>query len=158
MMSVEKFIALYFPFKSRNICTVRTAKWASGIAFVVYFLLNFFWFFVVKALKGDRGARNVACVLEDFFVKFYLNWERIDGVLHSFGPFAIMAFTNIAIIYKFIQAKLTNRRCGRTESTNHALDNAAMRGTAILITVTMTFIILTAPAQIFLQLHLISIP
>ena len=154
MMSVEKFIALYFPFKSRNICTVRTAKWASSIAFVIFFLLNFFWFFVVKALKGDRGARNVACVLEDFFVKFYLNWERIDGVLYSFGPFAIMAFTNIAIIYKFIKAKLTNRRCGRTESTNHALDNAAMRGTAILITVTMTFIILTAPAQIFFAITL----
>ena len=97
----------------------------------IFFLLYFFWFFVVKALKGDRGARNNACDFEDFFVKFYLNWERIDGVLYSFGPFAIMAFTNIAIIYKFIQAKLTNRRCGRTESTNHALDNAAMRGTAI---------------------------
>ena len=65
-----------------------------------------------------------------------------------------MAFTNIAIIYKFVQAKLTNRRCGRTESTNHALDNAAMRGTAIMIIVTMTFIILTAPAQIFFAITL----
>ena len=158
MMSVEKIIALYFPFKSRNVCTVRTAKWASGIAFVFFCLLNFFWFFVVKALKGDRGVRNVACVFEDFFVKFYLNWERIDGVLYSFCPFPIMAFTNIAIIYKFIQAKWTNRRCGRTESKNHALDNAAIRGTAILITVTMTFVILTLLLKSFLQLHLISIP
>ena len=140
--------------KSRNICTVKTAKWASSIAFVFFFLLNFFWFFVVKVLKGGRGARNVACVLEDFFVKFFLNWERIDGVLYPFGPFAIMAFTNIAIIYKFIQSKLTNRRCGRTESTNHALDNAAMRGTAILITGTMTFILLTAPTQIFFAISL----
>ena len=154
MMSVEKIIALYFPFKSRNICTVRTEKWASGIAFVFFCLLNFFWFFVVKALKGDRGARNNACDFEDFFVKFYLNWERIDGVLYSFGPFAIVAFTNIAIIYQFVQAKLTNRRCGRTESTKKALDNAAMRGTTIFITVTMTFIILTAPAQIFFAITL----
>ena len=37
---------------------------------------------------------------------------------------------------------------GGTESTNQALNKVAMRGTAILITVTMTFIILTAPAQI----------
>ena len=58
-----------------------------------------------------------------------------------------MGLTNIAIIYKFIQAKMASKH-GRTESTNQALGNAAMRGTAILITVTMTFIILTAPAQI----------
>ena len=147
MMSVEKFIALYFPFKTRNICTVRTAKWASGIAFVIFFLLNLFWFFAVKELKGDGGARNSACILEEFFVNYFLTWGRIDGVLYSFGPFAIMSLANIAIIYKFIQAKKASKH-GGTESTNQALSNAAMRGTAILIIVTMTFIILTAPAQI----------
>ena len=148
MMSVEKFIALYFPFKTRNICTVRTAKWASGIAFVFLSLLNSFWFFAVKAIKEDGGARHiVACVLEDFIMKNYLIWERIDGVIYSFGPFAIMGLANIGIIYKFIQAKMASKHSG-TESTNQALSNAAMRGTAILIAVTMTFIILTAPAQI----------
>ena len=147
MMSVEKFVALYFPFKTRNICTVRTAKWASGIAFVIYFLLNIFWFFVVKQLKGDAGERNLACVYEDFFVKYVLDFSKMDGLLYSFVPFAIMGLSNIAIIYKFIRAKMDSEP-GKTESTNQALGNAAMRGTAILITVTMTFIILTAPAQI----------
>ena len=147
MMSVEKCIALYFPFKTRNICTVKTAKWASGIAFIIYFLLNFFWFFVVKQLKGDGGARYAACVYEDFYVKYALIYSKIDGVLYSFGPFAIMCLTNIAIIYKFIRAKMESKH-GGTESTNQALSNVAMRRTAILITVTMTFIILTAPANI----------
>ena len=146
-MSVEKFIALYFPFKTRNICTVRTAKWASGIAFVVFFLLNLFWFFVIKGQEGDIGARYLICVYEDFFVKYVLIWDRIDGFLYSFGPFTIMGLANIAIIYKFIRAKMASKH-GGTESTNQALGNAAMRGTAILITVTMAFIILTAPAQI----------
>ena len=147
MMSIEKFIALYFPFKTRYICTVRTAKWASGIAFVVFFLLNLFWFFVIKGQDADIGARYLICVYEDFFVKYVLIWERIDGFLYSFGPFTIMGLANIAIIYKFIQAKMASKHEG-TESTNQALGNAAMRGTAILITVTMTFIILTGPAQI----------
>ena len=147
MMSVEKFIALYFPFKTRNICTVRTAKWASGIVFVIFLFLNFFWFFVVKQLKGDGGARNAACVHEEFFVKYVLDFSKMDGVLYSFGPFIIMALTNIAIIFKFIRAKMASKH-GGTESTNQALSNVAMRGTAILIIVTMTFIILTAPAQI----------
>ena len=147
MMSIEKCIALYFPFKTRNICTVRTAKWASGIAFIIYFLIDLFWFFVVKQLEGDTGARYSACVFEDFFVEYVLIYSKIDGVLYSFGPFAIMGLTNIAIIYKFVQAKMASKH-GGTESTNQALANAAMRGTAILVTVTMTFIILTGPANI----------
>ena len=58
-----------------------------------------------------------------------------------------MGLANIAIIYTFIRAKMASKH-GGTESTNQALGNVAMRGTAILITVTMTFIILTGPAQI----------
>ena len=147
MMSIEKCIALYFPFKTRNICTVRTAKWASGIVFVVFCLLDSFWFFASKAIKGDGGARNLACVFEDFFAKYFLVYNKIDAAIYSFGPFAIMGLTNIAIIYKFIRAKMASKH-GGTESTNQALANAAMRGTAILITVTMAFIILTGPANI----------
>ena len=147
MMSVEKCIALYFPFKTRNICTVKTAKWASGIAFVVFIPLNLFWFFVVKEHEGDFGARYLFCTFEDFFIKYFPIYNTIDAVTYSFGPFAIMGLTNIAIIYKFIRAKIVSKH-GGTESTNQALGNAAMRGTAILITVTVTFIIFTAPANI----------
>ena len=81
MMSVEKFIALYFPFKSRNICTVRTAKWASGIAFVLFIPLNLFWFFVVKEHEGDFGARYLFCTFEDFFIKYFPIYNTIDGIL-----------------------------------------------------------------------------
>ena len=138
---------MYFPFKTRTICTVKTAKWASGIVLVVFFFLDFFWFFVVKQRTADEGVKNSACVFEDYFVKFLPLYRQIDSVLYSFGPFAIMGLANIAIIFKFIRAKVVNSR-SRTQSTNQALSNAAMRGTAILITVTMTFIILTGPTNI----------
>ena len=127
MMSIEKFIVLYFPFKARNICTVRTAKWASGIAFIIFFLLNLFWFWD-RSLESDIHS----LLLKTFLWSFFLNWERIDGVIYSFGPFAIIGLANIAIIYKFVQAKLTNRRCGSTESTKKALGNAAHEGNSHL--------------------------
>ena len=85
--------------------------------------------------------------MKTFFVKYVLVFERIDSVIYCFGPFIIMGFTNIAIVYKCVQAKLASKH-GGTESMNQALSNAAMRGTAILITVTMTFIILTGPSQV----------
>ena len=79
-------------------------------------------------------------------MKYTMICERIDAVLYSFGPLAIMGLTNIAIIYKFIRAKMASKH-GGTESTNQALGNAAMRGTVILITVTMAFMVLTGPAN-----------
>ena len=152
MMTVEKCIALYFPFKTRNICTVKTAKWASGIVGVFSCILNFFWFFVVKE-RRDEGARSLACVHEEFYLKYALIYNKLDSVLYSFFPIAVMGLANIGIIYKFVRAKLASKH-GGTESTNQALSNAAMRGTAILITVTMTFIILTGPACIIITTRL----
>ena len=48
-MSVEKFIALYFSLKVRSICTVKTAKWVTGIAFLLYALFNSQFFFTAKS-------------------------------------------------------------------------------------------------------------
>ena len=36
IMSLEKFAALYFPLRSRRICTVKTAQWVSGITALTY--------------------------------------------------------------------------------------------------------------------------
>ena len=71
--------------------------------------------------------------------------NRIDSTLYSYAPFTIMIITNCAIIYKFMKAKLrsNNQRC--TESTNQALSKSAVKGTAMLITVSITFILLTGP-------------
>ena len=82
-----------------------------------------------------------------------LHMAKVDATLYSYLPFAIMGLANTAIIYKFVQAKLASKR-GGTESTNQALGNAAMRGTAILITVTMTFLILTVPTNIVFAISL----
>ena len=53
-----------------------------------------------------------------------------------------MIISNCAIIYKLLLAKWL-AKWGGTESTNQALSKAAMKGTAMLIRVSITFIILT---------------
>ena len=143
MMSIEKFIALYFPLKTRNICTVKTAKWSCFCSAVMFAGFNSQFFFVVKAHKGNLFRVNCDWTNEAYALIYY----RIDAILYSFGPFAIMGLTNIAIIYKFVRAKMAAR--GGTESTNQALVKSATRGTAILITVSLTFILLTGPINIY---------
>ena len=156
MMSVEKFIALYFPLRTRNICTVKTAKWASSIASVVLAIINIFWFFVIGAVYKEK-SRNTTCRYKDFILDYILTILKVDGVISFWGPFAIMACCTSAIIYKFVQAKRAFKR-GGTESTNQALGSAAMRGTAILIAVTITFMVLIGPANIILTMSIRAYP
>ena len=156
MMSVEKFIALYFPLKTINICTVKTAKWATGIAGIVLALINIIWFFAVEKLQAT-DSRFSACVYKDFFTDYALDVLKVDGIIAVWIPLAVMGISTTAIIYKFVQAKRASKR-GGTESTNQALGNAAMRGTAILISVTITFIILVGPANIILTTSFLAHP
>ena len=52
-----------------------------------------------------------------------------------------MFMSNFAIVFKFMKAKC---RSNSTESTNQALVKSATRGTAMVITVSVIFLILTA--------------
>ena len=138
MMSVEKCIVVYFPLRVKNICTVKTAKWACLVVAIAFAAFHSQWFFIVEPRSGY-------CRLTD--LSYQIIFNRIDSVPYSFAPFAIMSLTTSAIIYKFIKAKMALKH--GTESTNQALSKAAMRGTVILITVSLTFIILTGPVSLY---------
>ena len=45
LMCIEKCFAVYFPLKSKTVCTIRTAKWATGILGVVLAAFNAINFF-----------------------------------------------------------------------------------------------------------------
>ena len=69
-----------------------------------------------------------------------------DSVLCSFGPFTIMLITNFAIVFKFMTAKCNENNS--SESTNQALVKSATRGTVMVVTVSVTFLLLTAPTAV----------
>ena len=147
-MSIEKFFALYFPLKTRSICTVKTAKWVSFISFIIYAGYNCYAFFVHGKIKYGDGY---ICVPVGISSQDNNIIQKVRAAVYSFGPFAIMGLTNIAIIYKFMGAKFQNGGVGSTstESTNQALSKSATRGTAMLITVSVAFILLTSPIVVF---------
>ena len=66
--------------------------------------------------------------------------STIDSILYAFGPFAVMFITNFGIVIKFMTAKC--KKSNSTESTNQALVKAATRGTAMVVTVFATFLLL----------------
>ena len=141
LMSLEKCFAVYFPLKSKTVCTVKTAKWATGICGVIMAGYNSLFFFVIKAGIIESSGFDT-CV---YIVDIRGALDIIDSILYSFGPFILMFITNFAIVLKFITAKCTSNS---TESTNQALSKAATRGTAMVVTVSVTFLLLTAPTGV----------
>ena len=142
IISLEKFFALYFPLKTKTVCTVSMARKISLVTGVIGIGFNLQFFFITEKFGDSLGEY---CYYGNV-PKKYLNilFSIVIATLYSYGPFIIMTFTNVAIIYKFVSVKWRNRR-GNTNSTSQALTKSATRGTAMLLIISFTFITLTSP-------------
>ena len=141
IISTEKFFALYFPFKAKTMCTVRTAKRVSAVTALIYVAYNLQFPFLVKVGNGIHGE---SCDYGHVPITYYRILSISLPTLYGYAPFTIMILTNTAIICKFLMAKFRSKNTN-TESTNQALNKSATRGTAMLLTVSFMFIILTGP-------------
>ena len=97
LMSVEKCFAVYFPLKSKTVCTVKTAKWATENVGRLYFYV----FFIIKTGIIESSGSDTCVYTVDMSGVLYI----IDSIIYSFGPFTFMFITNFAIVFKFIGAK-----------------------------------------------------
>ena len=133
LMSLEICFAVYFPLKSKSVCTVKTSKWATGIVGIILAGYDSMYFVAFDTFIKPSGNKD--CVLNK---KYMIALWSVDSVLYSFGPLALMFITNIAIVFKFMTAKckITNE----TESTDQALGKSATRGTAMVVIVSVTFL------------------
>ena len=65
MLSVERCIVVYFPLKVKNICTVKTAKWACLVAAIAFAAFNSQWFFLVEAREYNAFMYCYFTILND---------------------------------------------------------------------------------------------
>ena len=141
---VERFIALYFPFKAKAICTSRIARMVTFVTTLIYAIFNGQFLFI--ALTHDKNGYD-DCYFNVSFGYVNILYNILISMLYSFGPLIIMIIINITIIFKFNMAKLRNTN-NNSNSTNQALSKSAVRATTMLPTVSFAFIILTGPIAI----------
>ena len=101
LMSIEKCFAVYFPLKSKTICTVKTAKWATDIVGVILAISDSAYFFLAKSVIWKSSGRHT-CV---YTGNYRVIADTIDSILFSFGAFTLMFITNFAIGLKLMKAK-----------------------------------------------------
>ena len=142
LMSMEKCFAVYFPLKAKTICTVKTVKWATGIVGFVFACCDSIYFYAMESdIYYFTGYQDCFYITD----KYEITLSAVDSVLYSSGPFTLLFVTNLAIVFKFMVAKFKSTS---TESTNQALAKSATRGTAMVVTVSVTFLLLTAPSAV----------
>lgn len=138
VMTVERFLVVQFPLLSSKIATVKKAKTAIVVLILIMGALNIHFFWTVSV------DENGFCKYTDSTRSFHDNvWPWIDATVYSFLPFILLLVVNILII-------LVHRRAIAVRKTTVRVHRSNERGTkfklsTMLITVTMTFLFLSAP-------------
>ena len=132
VMSIEKFFALYFPLKAKSYCTVGTAKWVTSILAFAIASLNFPLLIFYK-FDGKM------CVT----IKYSSIFEKMDTMLYSLFPIVLMLLANAAIIYKLMYIKYKG-----ISHTNQSVSKSSTRGSVMVVTVSLAFILLTSPRTV----------
>ena len=151
LVTVERFISVWFPFKARYLCTYKQA--AIGLVILAVFIssanVHFFWTrgLLVSALGNDTV--KLSCNnLEEYYYFTGIILDILDALLIAFIPCVCMIVLNILIIIKLNRLRRRNQRgVIFTPDSNSAKVNTM---TAMLLTVTFTFILLMSPITLYL--------
>lgn len=147
-LTIERFIAIWFPFKVRKLCTGRNAILVLTGMLIFFILANFQFFFTFEEVSDNFLTWDCRPKAEQMaFVQFV--WYWIDGILYAILPITFLLVFNGLIIFAIRrssrkQQELTNGTGNGSENHTHQ-----RQITTMLLTASAIFIILILPNCIF---------
>ena len=142
-MSAEKCFAIFFPHKAKIVCTVKVAKIVCTVIITMWSIFESQWFFLVR--KVDDGV-YIWCDYnyDNANEKYYDFYAVFDSCVYSFIPCVFVLIFNVSIIAKLMIAKFKSG----TGSSQNTLSKTAINTSILLLSVSITFFILTIPSSI----------
>ena len=143
IMGVEKFVALFYPIHAKRICNIKRGK--NDLLGMVAFLLivvNFYLIILAKVGKTRLGECTFG-----YYGSLLMSY--FDFAFYSFGPFVVMCSANTLIVSKLVILKFRSANQSNLP-LNQGLSKSALRGALMLVSVSLTFIILTTPVCLFI--------
>ena len=148
-LAVERFIAVWFPFKAKVLCTPKKGTAALVAIVVSLFAINahFFWTMDLVNFPSGPNEEKHFCVTiyPEYFIFDTYIWPWVDAALYSYIPFIVMIVCNSLIIAKLLQSKINKKK---TEGRSSRTRMKTM--TAMLFSITFSFLILTTPMSIYI--------
>ncbi|ELU17094.1 hypothetical protein CAPTEDRAFT_26883, partial [Capitella teleta] len=153
--TVERFIAVCFPFKRNVICTVNKARIVvSAIAAAAFLFYNFaLWTTTVTVTsEGHSECRPRAGT-----IKILQVINNIDTVITLIIPMVIIVVLNVRIGHRMKsmrgQMKQILGRCPSTGSDASRAGNVSTQITNMLLVVSSTFLVINLPSHAFRVHH-----
>ena len=147
LTSVERFISIYFPFKAKDICSLKITKRVIVALVIIFLVFETQVFFIIDDIEGTNGT-IVDCGPTGSTKSTFEVYKHLDSILYSYFPFAVMSICNVAIIIKLLMAK------HKSKPDSTALSKGAKRITIMLVSVSVLFIICTLPYAVLYQVNL----
>ena len=132
-----------FSFKIQINLYFEEPKWTTGIVGIVLAGYKSVYFFVAES----SILKSSGCHTCTYTGGYRVIADTVDSILYSFGPFTLMFLTNFAIGLIFIRADCNQNYS--SESTNQVLTKSATRGTVMIVTVFITFLLVKEQKLVF---------
>ena len=142
-MTMERFIAVAYPFKVATMCTVRRAKITVIALAAIFFLVNLQYFVSVTSVAGPPFQCAYLEPFHDFSISV---WTWVDMSIYAILPLILVLTLNIMIISK---VGLAQREKARLQNQSAKTDNQSASITVMLVTVSVTFFLLVSPFTVF---------
>ena len=153
-VTVERYIAVVWPFKANSMCNRRRAFMVIIGILCILLLINahFFWTTAINKypvynetiLRCD-GAPGYERLVTDI-------WSWVDAFIYSFVPFVVILLLNALIIHRVLLAGQARSVMSGNQSgggKRHALDGGK-KLTIMLLTISFSFLLTTLPMNITL--------
>ena len=143
LMSIERFLAIYFPFKIKILTSTKKVMVVMFLSLTLTALLNLhlFWTYENKETRTGKYCTSVSKCLS-VFLKTY--WPWITLTFFSLIPFVILIFTSTAIIVRIVHSNYVRKH---NMNTREGIKMMSM--TLTLLSVSFVFLMATGPLAIY---------
>ncbi len=143
VMTGERAASILLPFKAQIFSTIKMAKIVSAITLLFWGLVDFQWIFACKTV--EKTNQNPDGCDYPMSQKYYDLYAIFDNLCYSLLP-GILIFTfNITIVVKLLSVKHRSQQANQTS----AVSTSAMSTTVMLLSVSVSFTILTTPITVY---------
>ncbi|KAJ8307226.1 hypothetical protein KUTeg_015310 [Tegillarca granosa] len=149
-MTVERFIAIWFPLKVSKWCTRQRAILVMVLEAILLMGLNLHYFWTFHETTHDLYVYDCSTYSE--YQYFHSDiWYYLDGLAYSILPFVILIMCNFMIIFGIKrsgrkQQVLTNKM-DKFQSADKAKQQNQI--TIMLVTISIVFVVFTMPNCLF---------
>ncbi len=154
-VSMDRWVAVWFPFKSLTFCNVQRARWVTSLGCAILSIYNSHVFWTMYLQVYPSGAFSCRPSKHNIFMTKAYPWVKLTT--YSCIPFTIVLILNICIIIKIIPefGNTNNNKGIKGNKTQNKYLNTDCRATPrnlkdrrvtlMLLGVSISWLCLTAP-------------